>query len=214
MEEPNSKTENDIESSNLLYKYQYAFLHMQKSFTSLFKVIKVFEQKIAYKYLAIWKKILLKNSRNAFSHMLLFNSSLHSLEKKIRSSYRLVLHSYFLHLIKSSRIKEAQENLRSQHKIAKENNSKELEIMEEEVIHLKKSQKELENITKNYHKRELNLKSKLDHAKGKGNSDSLKIENKSLKLQIEEINKKTVNLFKELHCILDEIENTKRVLGC
>ena len=47
------KEENEIDSHKLLYKYQYAFLHMQKSFTSLFKAVKAFEERAKLKFLRL-----------------------------------------------------------------------------------------------------------------------------------------------------------------
>lgn len=49
------------ESKKLLYKYQFAFLLMQRSFTSLSKIITTRETQEKYKLLARWQRILPKN---------------------------------------------------------------------------------------------------------------------------------------------------------
>ena len=82
--------------------------------------------------------------------------------------------------------------------------------METEINNLRRSQSELETITKNYSKREQNLKMKYELLTGKGNIDWYRSENKVLRTQISELNKKSVSIFKELNSILDVLEDAKK----
>ncbi|OMJ94202.1 hypothetical protein SteCoe_2687 [Stentor coeruleus] len=210
MEESNAKSENDIESQKLLYKYQYAFLHMQKSFTSLFKTIRGFEQQISFKYLTKWKCIIFAPCIAVKQHLRVFINTLNTLDKKFEKHSRFHRGTAFFTVLRASMFKLYSQSLKDNYRIVKENNTKELQLMEHELSNLKKSQNELENITKNYTKRENFLRVKLESLSGKSSTDLLKYENKSLKSKILEMDKKTCTLFKDLNMILDELEELKR----
>ena len=210
METSAAKSEKEIESNNLLYKYQYAFLHMQKSFTSLFKVIHALEQKVSYKYLTSWKKKCLVKPYQVSLHLVLLKSTLKSLDIKLKARSRILLLSYFLQVIRHSRLKKFYAEMQNQYNKAKEENSKELVLMENEVLSLKQSQTELENITKNYSKREFNLKMRLESLKGKGSKEALKSENTQLRLKIGEMDKRIMSMFTELNEALDGLEEAKK----
>ena len=202
-----SENENDNESQKLLYKYQYAFLHMQKSFTSMFKIVRSFEQQRRFKYLQIWKRKTLANPQGLRLQMAVFKSKLRILETRFRNNFRIFLLGKFQKIVKTAKLKNFCRELKVEFQKTKENNGKELQMMEKEVSKLRKSQNELENITKNYKKKELGVKAKVE---GKNNAESISNENKELEQQIDEIDKKTFSLFKELNLILDELEEMKK----
>jgi predicted RNase H-like nuclease (RuvC/YqgF family) len=210
MEESNSKLGNEADSHKLLYQYQYAFLHMQKSFTSMFKVIRGFEQRSAYKHLRTWKFKCLGSYQSIKPHITLIKSTLKNTENKLKARYRINLLLYFNHLIKSSRIKLFHAQMKELYQTTRENNDKEVQVMEKEVKNLRKSQSELEIITKSYSKRETTLKNKLEAFNGKGTYEKLKTENKMLRHQLENIDKKVVFLFKDLNLLLDNLEDLKK----
>lgn len=210
MEDSNAKSENDIESQKLLYKYQYAFLHMQKSFTSLFKIIRGFEQQVSFKYLTRWKNLIFAPCIAAKQNFRVFISTLKTLDKKFEKHSRFHIGISLFTILRASRFKLYSLSLKENYRKVKENNTKELQLMEHELSNLKKSQNELETITKNYTKRENSLRVKLESLSGKSSTDLLKYENKSLRSKILEMDKKTCVLFKDLNMILDELEELKR----
>ncbi|OMJ85683.1 hypothetical protein SteCoe_12956 [Stentor coeruleus] len=210
MEDSNAKSENDIESQKLLYKYQYAFLHMQKSFTSLFKIIRGFEHQVSFKYLTRWKNLIFAPYIAAKQHLKVFINTLNTLDKKFEKHSRFHKGTVFFTILRASRFELYSLSLKDNYRKVKENNTKELQLMELELNNLKKSQNELVNITKNYTKRENTLRVKLESLSGKSSTDLLKYENKALKNKILEMDKKTCVLFKDLNVILDELEELKR----
>ena len=208
MEESLNESENDAESQKLLYKYQYAFLHMQKSFTSLFKIIRLYESKVTFRYLVRWKS---STFNQVFKlKIFVFRLRLKSCESKFKKNLRLNMQKTFNFIISSSNYSKYLHSLKNQYKKVHENNSKELQIMEKEMINLKKSQIELENITKSYNKREIGYKMKLDVFGGRNLLEKLKIENKQLKNEVFEIDKKTFAFFKDMNLIMDELEELKK----
>ena len=208
MEDSGNQSENDAESQKLLYKYQYAFLHMQKSFTSLFKIVRLYEHKVTFRYLIRWKT----NTFNAGIKLkfYLFRVKLQQLEKKFKLRRKLALSKYFNEVIKASNYLQLFKSLKGQFKKVQGNNVRELSLMEKEVVNLKRSQVELENLTRNCGKKEIGYKMKMDSVSCKTLLDRLKIENKQLKGEIYEIDKKTFGLFKDLNCIMDELEEAKK----
>lgn len=209
MEDNEMQVEKEEEASNLLYKYQYAFLHMQKSFTALFKVVRGIEQRTSFKCVAIWKRKCLTQSFPVKTHLNLIRSTLCAVDIKLRSRYLITTLSYFLRIVNASKVIQFQSNIRNQHELIKVNNNKDIEVMNSEVESLKQSQTELEKITKNYSKREFNLKSKLETLAGKGYKEVLKAENKSLEAKIDEMDRRIIGMFSELNQIVDGFEEAK-----
>lgn len=208
MEDSANQSENDAESQKLLYKYQYAFLHMQKSFTSLFKIVRLYEHKVSFRYLIRWKTYTFNVAIKQKFYF--FRVKLQELEKKFRLRRKLALSKTFNEVIRASNYLQLFKSLKNQFKKVQENNNRELNLMEKEVVNLKKSQTELEGLTKNYSKKEIGYKMKIDNTSCKTLLDRLKIENKQLKSEIFEIDKKTFNLFKDLNFIMDELEEAKK----
>lgn len=208
MEDSANQSENDVESQKLLYKYQYAFLHMQKSFTSLFKIVRLYDLKVSFRYFIKWKN-------NIFNAILkqkfyLFKLKLHELDKRFKLRQKLSLSKHFREIIKASNYVQLFKNLKSQFKKVQESNNRELNVMEKEVINLKKSQIELEHLTRSCGKKEAGHRSGGAESNLTKTLDKLKAENKQLKSEIFEIDKKTFGLFKDLNLIMDELEEAKR----
>ena len=116
----------------------------------------------------------------------------------------------FNFIISSSNYSKYLNSLKNKYKKVQENNLRELSVMEKEMITLKQSQVELEHITKSYSKREIGYKMKLDMFGGKNLLEKLKAENKQLKNEFFEIDKKTFAFFKDLNLIIDELEEMKK----
>lgn len=76
-----SEASANYESKKLLYKYQFAFLLMQRSFTSLSKIITTRETQVKYSFLTRWQKILPKNAFHVESLMRRLNAVLGKLTK-------------------------------------------------------------------------------------------------------------------------------------
>ena len=112
--------------------------------------------------------------------------------------------------MKASNYSKYLNSLKNKYKKVQENNLRELGVMEKEMINLKKSQVELEHITKSYNKREIGYKMKLDLFGGRNLLEKLRSENKQLKNEIFEIDKKTFAFFKDMNLIIDELEELKK----
>ena len=208
MEESLNQSDNDAESQKLLYKYQYAFLHMQKSFTSLFKIIRLYESQVKFRYLVRWKT---STFNQVFKlKIYIFRLRLKSCESKFKKTLRLNMQKTFNFIMKASNYSKYLNSLKNKYKKVQENNLRELGVMEKEMINLKKSQVELEHITKSYNKREIGYKMKLDLFGGRNLLEKLRSENKQLKNEIFEIDKKTFAFFKDMNLIIDELEELKK----
>lgn len=207
MEDSENQSENDIESKKLLYKYQYAFLHMQKSFTSLFKIVRLYELKVSFRYFIRWKTSIFNTLLK--QKFYLFKLKLRELDKRFKLRQKLYMSKHFREIIKASNYLQLFKSLKGQFKKVKESNNRELNVMEKEVINLKKSQIELEQLTKNYSKKEIGHKQGVESNLNKV-LERLKVENKQLKSEIVEIDKKTFGLFKDLNLIMDELEEAKK----
>ena len=142
--------------------------------------------------------------------VLLMKSTLKTLDFSLKQRLRLMLLTYFLQITKTSAVSKFSHKIRKNYEDIKENNNKELETMEKEVKNLKKSQTELELITKNYSKREIGLRNKLETLRGRGSCEKMKLENKGLRLHLEEMDKKMIFAFKELNLVLDTLEEIKK----
>ena len=210
MEIPGVTIGKDEESRKLLYKYQYAFLNMQKSFTSLIKILKGYIQRRLCKSICLWK-IKIRPPYAVFrNNIILFQSKIRVVEAKFKNISNSALHKFFFRMITTSRIQKYYLDLYAKYKSAKDENKKELLAMNAEVKTLKMGQVELEIITNYYTKNEISLKDKIRKLSGKNSIENLRSQNIELGQQIDELYRKTINLFEDLHGMIDLYENNKK----
>jgi hypothetical protein len=128
----------------------------------------------------------------------------------MRNHFRLSLQKAFSELINAANYLQYLAILRNQFKKVQESNTRELNVMEKEMINLKRSQAELENITKGYTKREIGFKMKIDLNGNKNLLEKLKNENKQIRNDLCDIDNRTFSFFKDLGIIMDELEEMKK----
>lgn len=201
----------DPESMKLLYKYQYAFLNMQKHYTCLIKIIRLTIHKSLLQSLKHWKlHTSHSHSLALLPHLSTFTYSLKSSEFKFSLIVKSKLSKHFTSIISFSALKQHYNVFLNNYKIEKEKSQKELKNMDLEVRTLKMNQAELEIITNYYAKNE---GSKQKKGAVKSLTEKLMSENFELERQIEDMDRKTVQLFEELNLALDSFEQNRRGKG-
>ena len=201
----------DPDSMKLLYKYQYAFLNMQKHYTCLIKIIKNLNSKALLKSIKHWNFIT-TSCMFLSPHISSFKLSLPSINKKFDLLVKSRLSKNFFSIVSFSKIKESYDNFLENYKSEKEKSQKELKIMDSEVKTLKMNQAELEIITNYYAKSEGVSKSKGKNP-NRALIERLATENSELERQIEDMDRKTVELFEELNMALDNFEQGRKAKG-
>jgi hypothetical protein len=211
MEKSDVMQNKDPDSMKLLYKYQYAFLNMQKHYTCLIKIMKNLNMKALLKSIKHWK-FLSGSSHFLAPQISSFKFGLKAINKKFNLLIKARQAKYLSSIISSSKIKEAYDIFLKNYKTEKEKSQKELKIMDSEVKSLKMNQAELEIITNYYAKSEGASKSR-GKPINKGQAEKLINENADLERQIDELDKKTVEIFEELNLALDNYEQSKKSRG-
>lgn len=199
----------DLDSMKLLYKYQYAFLNMQKHYTCLIKIIRIIIQKSLLKSLKHWK-FLSSPSNFLMIHLSTFAFTLKSLEFKFNLMIKSRRSNHFFSILSFSALKDHYNIFLLNYKNEKEKSQKELKTMDLEVKTLKMNQAELEIITNYYAKNEGGKQKK---GTVRTLTEKLITENYELEKQIEDMDRKTVELFEELNLALDSYEQSKKGKG-
>lgn len=207
MELSGSGIAEEIDSQKLLYKYQFAFLHMQKNFTALVKVLKRYMAGKVLKSYRLWKDRTLFPYTLVASHLHIIKTSISKIDVKFRFMTKLRRQKAFTLLMMASSFKEKFRILSEIAKKEKELNGKELKIMNNEVRSLRNSQTELESMTGVNTKSEISLKQKISV---KVLIEKTKIENMEIEKQIKELDRKTVLLFQEMNLVLNMYETSQK----
>lgn len=203
----------DVESQKLLYKYQYAFLNMQKSFTSLIKIVKRYMAKKLLKSFKLWKTKSIFPYITVASHLHILKSSISQIEDKFRYVLKIRNQKTYNLIILSWKFKDKIDKLTELAKREKEITRRELKIIDSEVKNLKMSQVELEIITNYYTKNENPNKQKVQKIGNKTLIEKTRSENMELERQIKELDRKTIVLFQELNLVLDNYESSHKQKG-
>ena len=143
-----------VDSQRLLFKYQYAFLNMQRHFTSCIKIFKGFMQIRLYKAFSIWKLKINKPYSHVRNQLNIIKVNIILVCQKLNFLCKKSVHKAFFQIILFSKTKNFYLKASVDYKKIKETNKVELETMKNEVKSLKKTQAHLGKL-KNYSEKKL-----------------------------------------------------------
>jgi hypothetical protein len=213
MENSNPSFPKDADSQKLLYKYQYAFLTMQKSFTALIKIFRHVIQKRMFKAVQVWRFSITIPVMRVKIQISLLKKGMSTIETKFFLIQKQRTRKWFKNMILSSNLKAKSERNLKQISEERDKSQSELNIMDYEVKCLKSSQMELEVLANSSSKGDLSLKNKKIKISTNELIEKIRMENREIEEQIKSLDRKTVELFEELNTVLDNWESNKKNKG-
>lgn len=226
MEESNLGSTSNYESKKLLYKYQFAFLLMQRSFSAIGKIITTWETRQKFKSIAVWKmhcldapkieQIQLQNILAAMQGKLL------TLNSVLTSRMKQNMHTHLLKILKFAKLKQVLDKAKQEQDIIQAGHQQELEAMNQELANLQEKQKELENLVRDFKNKENQYKEQINGLKA-GKAQNAAVVERSRKIaqekeeeiveRIEDLREENAQLTEKLSAVENNVTGFIQEMG-